>query len=65
LAQEQDSTESDSRALKVVSQEDEMWASGMQAALDAENMNGYEDSDEEDDDEEGHDEEKHDEEEGG
>jgi DNA polymerase III delta prime subunit len=49
LTQEQNP--SNSRALKVVSQEDEMWTSGMQAALDAENANGYEESYEEDDDE--------------
>jgi DNA polymerase III delta prime subunit len=55
LAQEQDSTLSNSRALKVVSQEDEMWTGGMQAALDAESANGYEESDLEGNDQEEHD----------
>ena len=44
LAQEQEF--SDSHALKVVSQEDEMWTGGMQAALDAANYGGSEYSNE-------------------
>jgi putative helicase MOV10L1/helicase MOV-10 len=64
LAQEQDSTVSNSRALKVVSQEDEMWTSGVQAALDAESVNGYEESDLEGSDQEEHDDKEQDGEEG-
>jgi len=49
LAQEQDLDESKPRALKVVSQEDEMWTGGIQAALDAGSDNISEGSDEEED----------------
>ncbi|KAN0099406.1 P-loop containing nucleoside triphosphate hydrolase protein [Hyaloscypha variabilis] len=48
LAHEHDSVDPDSKALKVVSQEDEMWMGGMQAALDAGSTDGYKNSDEED-----------------
>lgn len=67
LAHEQGSTESESRALQVYPQEDEMWTSGMQAALDMESLYRYGDTDNEqeyeeedahENGEEGHDEEE-------
>ena len=54
LAQEQELP--DSEVLKVVNQDDEMWTSGMQAALDVESVDGYisceQDEEDEDEDEE-------------
>lgn len=49
LAQEQELP--DSKVLKVVNQDDEMWTSGIQAALDAESVDGYMSSEQDDEDE--------------
>jgi putative helicase MOV10L1/helicase MOV-10 len=56
LAQEQELP--NSRALKVVNQDDEMWTSGVQAALDVESLDGfgYTGSEQESDEEDEHDE---------